>query len=64
MKTKSYRVYWEIDIDATSPEAAAREALAIQRDPASTATVFDVYTEARGDHYHIDLEDEKEGEHK
>ena len=39
---KSYRVTWEIDLDATSPRAAAREALRIQRDPESIATVFSV----------------------
>ena len=37
-----YRVTWEIDLDATSPRAAAREALRIQRDPESIATVFSV----------------------
>lgn len=38
-----YRVKWEIDVfDVDSAEDAAREALRIQRDPASTATVFDV----------------------
>jgi hypothetical protein len=37
-----YRVTWEIDLRANSPEEAAREALQIQRDPASTATVFNV----------------------
>jgi hypothetical protein len=35
-----YRVIWEIDIEADSPLAAAKEALAIQRDPQSIATVF------------------------
>jgi hypothetical protein len=35
-----YRVVWEIDIEADSPLAAAKEALAIQRDPQSIATVF------------------------
>jgi hypothetical protein len=33
---------WEIDIKAESPEQTARKALAIQRDPDSTATVFSV----------------------
>jgi hypothetical protein len=37
-----YRVTWEIDLDATAPRAAAREALRIQRDPESIATVFGV----------------------
>lgn len=42
---KTYHVTWEIDIDADSPEAAAREALRIQRDAASSATVFCVWDE-------------------
>jgi len=42
-----YRVSWVIDIEADSAEEAAREALAIQRDPQSLATVFTV--EAKGD---------------
>lgn len=38
-----YRVKWEIDIFTESnPEDAAREALRIQRNPESIATVFDV----------------------
>jgi hypothetical protein len=37
-----YKVTWVIDVDARSPKAAARKALAIQRDPNSSATVFDV----------------------
>ena len=40
--TTEYRVKWEIDVSADSPIAAARLALAMQRDPHSTATVFDV----------------------
>ena len=38
---KRYVVTWEIDIDAESAEDAARQALAIQRDPNSLATIFD-----------------------
>lgn len=38
----SYRVVWEIDLDAETPEDAARKALAIHRDPGSTATFFTV----------------------
>lgn len=40
-----YLVRWEINITADSPEAAAREALRIQRDPTSYATVFEVWDE-------------------
>ena len=37
------RVTWTIDIDTTDdPREAAAQALAIMRDPGSTATVFDV----------------------
>lgn len=39
---KSYRVTWEIDIDAANPREAAEKALHIQRDVDSTATVFTV----------------------
>jgi hypothetical protein len=39
---KSYIVKWVIDIDATSPEDAAEQALEIMRDEASIATVFSV----------------------
>ena len=39
---KDYRVKWEIDLFADSPEQAAKLALEIQRDPKSSALVFDV----------------------
>lgn len=41
-REKTYRIEWSIDIDAVSAEDAARQALAIQRDPESIATVFHV----------------------
>ena len=37
-----YLVTWKIDIDADSPEEAAAQALICQRDPESTATIFEV----------------------
>lgn len=37
-----YRVVWEVELDANSPEEAAKMAQAMQRDPTSWATVFDV----------------------
>lgn len=40
-----YLVTWEIELDAETPEEAARKALEIQRDPNSIATVFDVVDE-------------------
>ena len=36
----SYLVTWNIQVDAKSPEDAALQALGIQQDPESTATVF------------------------
>ena len=53
-----YRVAWEIDLDAADPVAAARHALAIHRDPASTATVFTV-TGADGT-VEVDIADDPE----
>ena len=41
------RVRWEIDVDAQSAREAARKALDIQRDPASTAVVFTVAIKRR-----------------
>ena len=38
----TFKVTWEIEIEADTPEDAARQALAIQRDPESIATVFEV----------------------
>lgn len=40
----TYRVVWEIDIDADTPKEAAEEALRIQRDPESIAIFFKVAT--------------------
>ena len=50
-----YTVIWTIDLDADSPEDAARKALTIQRDPNSWATHFRV----RGPHgrkHEVDLD--------
>ena len=38
----AYLVSWDIELDAESAIDAARQALVIQRDPRSTATVFRV----------------------
>ena len=48
-----YRVIWDIDIEADSPLEAAQRALAIQRDPNSTATHFKVRDYDAT--FHIDL---------
>lgn len=42
---KNYRVEWVIDITAEGPIGAARQAHAMQQDPQSMATVFEVYEE-------------------
>ncbi|MFE3121853.1 hypothetical protein ACFXHD_00340 [Streptomyces hydrogenans] len=40
-----YSVTWTLDVEAGTPRLAALAALAIQRDPASWATVFTVHTD-------------------
>ena len=56
-----YRVTWVIDLDAGSPEDAARKALAIHRDPDSWATHFEVQDQA-GRTQEVDLGCSGEGE--
>lgn len=41
-QNKNYRVIWEIDVEAASPELAAQAAKEIQLDYESTANVFKV----------------------
>ena len=52
-----YRVTWTIDLDADTPEEAARKALEIQRDPESIATCF-IVTDAHGNRCDVDLGEE------
>ena len=55
---REYRVTWDIEVSANSTQEAAREALRIQRDPASFATVFTVYLNEKGaEPERVDLED-------
>lgn len=56
----TYRVTWEIDIDADRPRAAAERAQEIMRDPESIATVFKV--EDAHDVHVIDLLEEETNE--
>lgn len=42
MKLKSYRVVWEIDIEAKSPLEAAKEAFRHVQEPGTTANYFSV----------------------
>jgi hypothetical protein len=58
---KTFLVEWCIDIDAKTPEEAARRALEIQRNPASQAVVFDV-TGENGETTRVDLLELAEGE--
>lgn len=53
--TKSYLVKWEIDIEASSPEEAARLALEIQRDIDSEALMFNVKEQATGEETDVDI---------
>lgn len=52
---KSYLVKWEIDIEASSPEEAAKLALEIQRDETSEALVFTVKEQATGEETDVDI---------
>lgn len=54
---REYTVTWAIEVYADTPEEAAREALRIQRDPESMATVFTVQAFPDGGSVNIDLED-------
>ncbi|MGW5147556.1 hypothetical protein [Rhodococcus koreensis] len=50
-----YRVIWEIDIDADTPQQAAEKAWETMRKPDSTANVFRVVSPDTLTH--VDLED-------
>jgi hypothetical protein len=52
---KTYRVMWEIDIDAQNPKEAVEKAREIQLDLGSEATVFRVFDEDTAEEYFIDL---------
>ena len=56
----SYKVYWEIDIEADSGREAAERALEIQRKPGSMATCFTVWREGSGRKEDFDLSEEEE----
>lgn len=56
----SYRVRWEIDVEADSPREAAAEAFRLVRKPETTATVFDVTRRLGGpvtESWRVDLSD-------
>lgn len=61
----SYKVVWDIEVDADSPREAAKKAQEIQRDPTSWATYYKVRVEGeemRGGYVLVDLMEEEEGE--
>ena len=57
VKTKPFRVVYEIDVDADDPVEAARLADEIMRDPAAMPPVLDVYSETQG--WRVDLAGDK-----
>jgi hypothetical protein len=46
---KTYRVVWQIDVEANSELEAAQEAKATQTDGESIANVFEVYDNSQND---------------
>jgi hypothetical protein len=52
-----YLITWQMELEAETPQKAALVALEIQRDPASTATVFDVYDFSKGTSTRVDADE-------
>ena len=52
-----YQVVWRIYVEAATPLAAARQALSVQRDRESWATMFEVYDESESRAF-VDVDDE------
>jgi len=50
-----FRVMWGMEIDAPSPAHAAHEALKVQRDPNSIATVFAIENMDTEEQYMVDV---------
>jgi hypothetical protein len=50
-----YRVVWEIELSASDPVDAARQARGVQLDPRCRATVFDVHGDSG--RRQVDLDD-------
>ena len=53
---QEYRVHWEMDVPTDSPEGAARQARAYQRDPTAVVGVFEVIDQ-NGKVYRVDLDE-------
>jgi hypothetical protein len=56
---KTYRVLWEIDISAETPEEAANKARKIQLNPESWATVFNVWCKHSTRPVEVDIKEEQ-----
>ena len=54
-----FLVAWKIDIGATGPVEAAKEARRIQQDSESIATVFEVTDKRAGKTFEIDLSENR-----
>jgi len=54
----SWRVIWEIDLEADSPEEAAIAAREMQEDAESIATVFTVINSETREEFQVDLLEE------
>lgn len=54
-EVKTYIVTWKIDMETDTPEEAAARALICQRDPQSTATVFEVTDKDTGETVTVDI---------
>jgi len=50
-----FRVMWGMEVDAPSPAHAANEALKLQRNPESIATVFAIEDLESGEQYMVDV---------
>ena len=57
-KSKEYRVVWQVDVAAISPEDAAKAARCLLLDRGSTAVVFDVYDHQNDHKTTVDLAEE------
>ncbi|MFH2076397.1 MAG: hypothetical protein ABIJ57_13810 [Pseudomonadota bacterium] len=53
---QTYRVKWEIDVEAETPQKAAEEAKGAQLDPESIATIFNVTDRETGETVEIELQ--------
>lgn len=50
-----YKVTWDIELEADSPDEAAKLCLKWIKDPESVCTIFDVVDIESGEHTEIDL---------